>query len=663
MATKKKKPAKKAPVKAKAKKTAKAKAKVTKKTVKKAVKKAVRKPAVKKATARKPKAAPSLGNVPRWDLSNVYSGLESADFKAGIADLQSQLDAIEGYLGEHKIRKNPGGPLQTSTDEQANVLSTLLDKVNAVARLYGTLRAYIASYTTTDSYDQTARRIESEVEQYGVNLQKIDVAISGWVGSLSSSQLEEITQRPGTLAGHAFYLKELHEQSKYLMGSEEEALAAELSLSGSNAWGKLQNTTNSQLSVEFKLDGKVQKLPMPALINLRSHADPDVRRRGYEAEMAAFDSVKEVYAASMNGVKGEVNTLNTRRGRSDALHSSVDTSRIDRQTLDAMMEAMQDSFPMFRKYFKSKAQRLGKSSLAWWDLYAPMGSMDRVYTYEEARDFILEQFGTFSDDLRGLAQRAFDKNWIDAEMREGKSAGAFCMDVPGVDESRILANFDGSMEQLSTLAHELGHAYHNECLVGKPYLQAITPMTLAETASIMCETIITNASIKLAQTPGEKLAILESQLLNASQVIVDITSRFLFEKEVFERRAKAELSADELCEIMERAQLATYGDGLDPKQLHKYMWTWKPHYYYAGFSFYNYPYAFGLLFGTGLYAIYQQRGAEFTKDYRDLLASTGLGDAATLAQRFGINIREKKFWQDSLAVIGEQIEEYVNLKA
>ncbi len=663
MATKKKKPAKKAAVKAKAKKTA--KAKVSKKTAKKAVKKAVRKPAPKKAPARKPKAAaaPNLGSVPRWDLSNVYPGLESDQFKAGVEDLRSQLDAIEAYLGEHKIRKNPGGPVQTSTDEQANVLSTLLDKVNVVARLYGTLRAYIASYTTTDSYNQTARRIESEVEQYGVNLQKIDVAVSGWVGSLSTSQLDEITQRPGTLAGHAFYLKELHEQSKYLMDSEEEALAAELSLSGSNAWGKLQNTTNSQLSVEFKLDGKLQKLPMPALINLRSHPDPDVRRRGYEAEMAAFDGTKEVYAASMNGVKGEVNTLNTRRGRKDALHSSIDTSRIDRQTLDAMMEAMQDSFPMFRKYFKSKAKRLGKSALAWWDLYAPMGSMDRVYTYEEARDFILEQFGTFSDDLRGLAQRAFDKNWIDAEMREGKSAGAFCMDVPGVDESRILANFDGSMEQLSTLAHELGHAYHNECLVGKPYLQAITPMTLAETASIMCETIITNASIKLAKTPGEKLAILESQLLNASQVIVDITSRFLFEKEVFERRAKAELSADELCEIMERAQLATYGDGLDPKQLHKYMWTWKPHYYYAGFSFYNYPYAFGLLFGTGLYAIYQQRGAEFTKDYRDLLASTGLGDAATLAQRFGINIREKKFWQDSLAVIGEQVEEYVNLKA
>lgn len=644
------------------------KKKVTKKTAKKAASKPKAKASKKmiRKAASKPKAAAkrkvNLGSVPRWDLSNVYPGLESAAFQSAVAELSAQLDGIDAYLVEQRIEKHSAGPLQTSSDVQAQVLAAVLDKMNAAMRLYGTLNAYIASFTTTDSFNQTARRIESEVEQYGVRLRKIDVNVRGWVGSLSAGQLAELTRRAGTLAEHSFYLQEMHAQSGYLMDAKEEALAAELSLSGSNAWGKLQNTTNSQLSVEFKLDGKLQKLPMPALINLRSHADPEVRRGGYEAEMAAFDTVKEVYAAAMNGVKGEVNTLNQRRGRSDALHASIDTSRIDRQTLDAMMEAMQDSFPTFRRYFKAKAKRLGKKSLAWWDLYAPMGSMDRSYTYQEARDFILEQFAGFSEDLHGLAKRAFDNNWIDAEMREGKSAGAFCMEVPGVDESRILANFDGSMDQLSTLAHELGHAYHNECLVGKTYLQAITPMTLAETASIMCETIINNASLKLAQTPGEKLAILENQLLNASQVVVDITSRFLFEKEVFERRAKAELSADELCEIMERAQLATYGDGLDPKQLHKYMWTWKPHYYYAGFSFYNYPYAFGLLFGTGLYAIYQQRGAEFTKDYRNLLASTGLGDAATLAQRFGINIREKKFWQDSLAVIGQQIEEYVNLK-
>ncbi len=605
-------------------------------------------------------AARNLGIVPRWDLNNVYPGLDSMQFEAAVADAKAQLDEIDTYQKTHKVEKRESGPAQGNTDDLARVLSELIDKMNRVRRLYATLNAYVASFTTTDSFNKEARRIESELELLGVRLRKQEVDFRGWVGGMGV-QLPEMVAKPGTLADHEFYLKEVHTQSQYLMSPAEESLAADLTLSGANAWTKFQNTTTSQLSVEFVLDGKKQKLPMPALINLRTHPDGETRRRAYEAEMEAWEKSKEAYAAALNGVKGEVNTLDKRRGRADALHASIDTARIDRQTLDAMMEALRDSFPMFRRYFLAKAKRLGKKQLPWWDVFAPMGKTDRVYTFEEARDFILEQFATFSDDLHGLAKRAFDNRWIDAEMREGKSGGAFCMEVPGVDESRILANFNGSLDQLGTLAHELGHAYHNECLVGKTYLRAITPMTLAETASIMCETIVTEASLKLAKSKAEELAILENDLLGSSQVVVDITSRFLFEKEVFERRAKAELSAEDFCTIMENAQKQTYGEGLDPQYLHKYMWTWKPHYYFAGFSFYNYPYAFGLLFGTGLYAIYQQRGKDFVKDYRNLLASTGLGDAATLAARFDINIREKKFWADSLKVIGERVDRYVSL--
>lgn len=615
--------------------------------------------AAKAKKAAKP-AAQDLGAVPRWDLSNVYPGLDSMQFEAAVADAKTQLDEIDAYQQSHKVEKRESGPVQANTQELARVLSDLLDKMNSVRRLYATLNAYVASYTTTDSFNKEARRVESELELLGVRLRKQEVAFRAWVGGMDA-QLPELVTMPGTLADHEFYLKEVHTQSQYLMSPAEESLAADLTLSGANAWTKFQNTTTSQLSVDFVLDGKKQKLPMPALINLRTHPDGETRRRGYEAEMEAWERSKESYAAALNGVKGEVNTIDKRRGRSDALHASLDTARIDRQTLDAMMDAMRDSFPMFRRYFKAKAKRLGKKQLPWWDVFAPMGKTDRIYTFEEARDFILEQFATFSDDLHALAKRAFDNRWIDAEMREGKSGGAFCMEVPGVDESRILANFNGSLDQLGTLAHELGHAYHNECLVGKTYLQAITPMTLAETASIMCETIVTEASLKLAKSKAEELTILENDLLGSSQVVVDITSRFLFEKEVFERRANAELSADDFCAIMEDAQKQTYGDGLDPQYLHKYMWTWKPHYYFAGFSFYNYPYAFGLLFGTGLYAIYQQRGKDFVKDYRNLLASTGLGDAATLAARFDIDIREKKFWEDSLRVIGERVARYESL--
>jgi pepF/M3 family oligoendopeptidase len=417
----------------------------------------------------------------------------------------------------------------------------------------------------------------------------------------------------------------------------------------------------SQLSISFELDGKTQNLPLPALINLHSHPDEDVRRRAYEAELAAEASIREPLAAALNGVKGAVNTLERRRGRSDALHSAIDTARLDRGTLEAMLGAMHASFPMFQRYFQAKAKRLGKERLAWWDIFAPSGRSETSFSFEQARTFILEHFNGFSPELASFAQRAFESHWIDAEQRKGKRGGAFCMGLPTVKESRVLCNFDGTLDQVSTVAHELGHAFHNECAyrAGKTVLQSSTPMTLAETASIMCETIITEAALGAVTNRDEELAILETSLIGDAQVIVDIYSRYLFEKEVFERRAKSDLSADEFCEIMTRAQRATYGDGVDERYLHPYMWTWKPHYYMAGLNFYNFPYAFGLLFGTGLYAIYQQRGADFVRDYVALLASTGEGSAAELAQGFGIDICSQTFWENSLALIGKRIDRYI----
>jgi oligoendopeptidase F len=192
-------------------------------------------------------------------------------------------------------------------------------------------------------------------------------------------------------------------------------------------------------------------------------------------------------------------------------------------------------------------------------------------------------------------------------------------------------------------------------------LQQSTPMTLAETASIMCETIVFEAAMRQATSPEEQLAILETSLISDSQVIVDIYSRYLFEKEVFERRENTELTPAELCEIMEAAQADTFGDALDANYRHKYMWTWKPHYYRPGLSFYNFPYAFGLLFGIGLYAVYQERGNAFIPAYKQLLASTGEGTAADLAARFGIDIRKPAFWENSLNVIASRIERYKSL--
>jgi len=595
---------------------------------------------------------------PRWDLSNVYPGLDSPALAKDIEWVKETTQSIKTLYQEKLSKVDAHSSLETIND----AISEMVDRMNALMEKAYTVRAYLHSFVSTDSFNQQATQMMSQFDKVLVGIQQVNVLLEAWVGQFTKV-LPEVLALGNSAGEHAFPVTEIAEQSQYLMSEKEEILSSELSLSGSRAWTKLQGTVTSQKTVDFELKGEVQTLPMPALINLHSHPDESVRKRAYEAEMEAWESVKEPLAACMNGVKGWVNTLNEHRGRVDALHQPIDQGRIDRETLRVMLEAMKESFPAFRRYFKAKAARFGQESLPWWNVFAPVGKLEKEYTFSEAANFILKNFGNFSDELRDFAQTAFDNRWIDAEQRSGKRGGAFCMAVPGVKESRILCNFDGSLDQVMTIAHELGHGYHsfNMYQAEKTALQRQTPMTMAETASIMCETIVFNAVMKTINDPQEELALLETALISDSQVIVDIYSRFLFEREVFERRQNSDLSAEELSEIMEDAQAKTYGEGVDPDYRHKFMWTWKPHYYSAGLSFYNFPYAFGMLFGVGLYAIYQKRGEDFIPDYKELLSSTGSAPAAELAARFEIDIRDKKFWQDSLAVIEKRIDRYCEL--
>jgi pepF/M3 family oligoendopeptidase len=581
--------------------------------------------------------------LPRWDLSNVYPGLESEEFKEAVSQLEAGLDELDGYLSVHGIERGGhmpvGGPAALAT-----VLSGYLDRMNALLRTSDTLSSYVYSFFATDSYNTTARKLLSELEALEVRLERLEVLFRGWVGT--ASQEAELFQAAleveGTAKEHTFYLKETARQSRYLMSTAEETLAAELSLSGSRAWERLQGVVSTQIRVPFEREGRVDELPITVLQNLRTDPDGAVRRRAYEAEMAAWERAREPLAACLNGVKGAVNTLNERRGRPDCLHRPLEQARINRETLEAMLGVMRDSFPAFRRYLRKKAELLGKDALPWWDLFAPMGRSERVFSWADARAFLLETFGSFSERLQALALRAFSERWIDAEPRDGKQGGAFCMDVLAVEESRVLCNFDGSLSQVTTLAHELGHAYHVECEAGRTPLQRRLPMTLAETASILVEMIVNDALLSRATDSGEELAIVEQFLIRAGQTVVDIYSRYLFEKEVFERRVKAELSADELCKMMLSAQQATYGDGLDGRYLNPYMWAWKPHYYHPELSFYNFPYAFGLLFSLGLYAIYQERGKSFLPEYDELLRRTGEGTSAKLAARFGIAVGPRR---------------------
>lgn len=591
--------------------------------------------------------------LPRWDMTVVYPSLDSEEFKEGFeSTIKIIADLIE-LFETFDIRKKDNLPLD---DDTVEAFEAVVARFNEVLETIQTTNAYIQSYLTTDSRDTTAQSFWSTLQAKQVRLSILGTRFSAWVGSLD---VEGLIARSNVASKHAHMLRKAKTESEHLMSQDLEELAAELSLSGGSAWAKFYGNFSSQILVELEQDGEIKQQPMSVIRNLARDADREIRRQAYEAELEAWEAAALPISSAINGIKGVVTTLGGRRNWDSALAIALFNNNINQKTLDAMMEAAQESFPDFRRYLKAKAKALGLRVLAWYDLFAPITSAGTEWTYEDAKSFIIENFSTYSASLSALAKRAFDNNWIDAEPRPGKQDGAFCMRLRG-DESRILANYKPVYDGVSTLAHELGHAYHNVNLAQRTYLQRSTPMTLAETASIFCQTIIKDAAL-VGASEEEQFIILEESLQNSCQIVVDISSRFIFETGLFSKRKERELSIDELSALMLDAQRQTYGDALDPQKLHPFMWAVKGHYYSTGLSFYNFPYMFGLLFGLGLYAQYQQDPDKFRLGYDDLLSSTGLGDAAELAARFGIEIQEPAFWRASLDVVRGDIDRFESL--
>ncbi len=589
--------------------------------------------------------------LPHWDMTVVYPSLESKEFEAGFQSVIGKIAELGTLFEQHKIEKRDPAPLDEATVQS---FETVVNALNAAFEDVRTMMAYINSFVATDSRNNLAQAKLSELQQHFVRLNMLGTRLTAWIGSLD---VDALIQRSQVAREHAFMLRKAKIEAEHQMSPAEEDLAAELRVTGSSAWMRLHGNWTSQLLVKVRVKGEEKELPMSMVRNLAYDPDRETRRAAYEAEIEAWKKAAVPIAAAINSIKGATNVLSRKRKWASPLQETLFDNNIDQATLDAMMTAAREAFPDFRRYLRAKARALKLAVLAWYDIFAPLGDGGRVWSYDEGAQFIIEQFGTFSPKLRAMAERAFRENWIDAEPRLGKRDGAFCMPLRK-DESRVLTNFKAAFGGVSTIAHELGHAYHNVNLASRTMLQRDTPMTLAETASIFCQTIVSQAALKQADAQ-EQMIILEESLQNSCQVVVDISSRFLFEQRLFERRQKRELSIDELNELMLQAQRETYGDGLDPNLLHPYMWAMKPHYYSS--TFYNYPYMFGLLFGLGLYARYRQDPEKFKAGYDDLLSSTGLGDAAELGARFGIDTRSPDFWRASLDVIRGEIRQFETL--
>jgi pepF/M3 family oligoendopeptidase len=595
--------------------------------------------------------------LPRWELDSVFPGVGSPELDEAMADVVSGIAALGELFDARDVRGAASAP-----DEAAATFDAVAEQLNALLDRTNVLASYLGCLVDSDSRDTVAKSRQSELRQHSVALDKLARRLTAWIGA---QDLDALLARSELARAHEHMLRRGAQAAEHQLTAREEELTAELAPSGSGAWGKLWRTVVSQITAPVERDGRVEELPITAIRNLPYEADRGLRRRAYEAELAAWGRWSEPLAAAMNSIKAEVETLARRRGWGSALDESLFAASIDRDTLEALLAATREASPHVRGYLRAKAGLLGVGELAWFDLFAPLPARDggsvSAPSFGEAADFVTEQFGAYSDDLRALAERAFADSWIDAGPRAGKTAGAYCVHIRGT-ESRVLANYSPSYDSVLTIAHELGHAYHNTLRGLRTPLQRRTPMTLAETASTFCETIVRDAALASA-SEVEQLEILEAWLQGCAQITLDIPSRFLFEQGVLERRQRRELSVAELDELMLGAQRETYGDGVDPSLLHPKMWAAKPHYYNGGLSFYNYPYLFGLLFALGLYARYREDPDGFRDGYDELLGATGMAEASVLAGRFGIDLRSIDFWRASLDVIRADVDRFVELAA
>jgi pepF/M3 family oligoendopeptidase len=592
-------------------------------------------------------------DLPRWDLSSLYRDLDSPEFIAGFANVLDRTETLAALFDAVGVRGGEPLPLD---EQRIASFERVLTAINDVERSLEEIGSYLYGLVTTNSRDAAAQARYSELQERRVAFSKLQIRFNAWVGTLP---IEELMVRSELAAAHAFPLRLLYRAAGYLMSEPEEALAAELAPSSGAAWDKLHGNLSSQITAAVEVDGHPRALTMSEIRNLAMDADRDVRRRAWEAELAAWEANALPLAAALNGVKGQTLTLARRRGWGSPLDEALFWSTIDYDILDAMVAETRAAFPEFRRYLRVKARALGHDHLAWFDLFAPIGDAGRTWTWAEGTSFIIERFDAYNGRMADFTRRALAESWIDAGPRPGKVGGAYCMSLVG-DESRILANYSESYDGVSTLAHELGHAYHNLNEAPLTPLQKRTPMILAETASTFCETIVKEAALAEAST-GERLYILEQSLQGACQVTVDILSRFDFEQAVFEARAEREVSVNELNRMMLDAQNGTYADALDPDARHPFMWAVKGHYYDPDLPFYNFPYLFGLLFGLGLYAAGERHPQGFAERYDELLGATGLARASELAARFDIDLRTRDFWRSSLDLIRADIDRFTDL--
>ena len=581
----------------------------------------------------------------KWDLSELYEGYETEKYKNDVLALDNNIEEL------NKLAEG------LNHNDEVKSLEEFLKCEERINVLFETLINYSSLQTSTNVNDTKAELEYGKIVMKFQKLVKPDVLYSKFIKGVN---VEKVCSQSEFLNQYKWNLLNDKKDAKHRLSDKEELILSKYDQIAGSSWSDLQSKLTSNLQI--KVEGFENKMPLAEVRNLAYSKDEKVRRNCYDAELKAYESIEDSVAMALNNIKRQANINVELRGYKSVIDMTLQNSHMSQKTLNALISAIEQELPKLRQYFKLKAKALGyKKGLPFYDLFAPMGELTKTYTYEEARDLVIDVYQSFSSEMAASAKRAFDNNWIDLLPYNGKVGGAFCSYQPTLHQARVLTNFTGSLSDVQTLAHELGHAYHGYVMSYNPPLQWDHPMQLAETASTFAQLLMTKKMLKDFTNPEDKLTLIEYSLEEDTQVVVDILCRYLFENKVVNTPIEQPLSAADMKQMMLDAQDESYGDGLDKEFKHPYMWLCKSHYYSAGLNFYNWPYAFGMLYARGLYVKYLENKEEFVKNYDEMLRNTCKMDVEDVAKTMGIDITKKSFWLSSLKQVEEDIEEFKSL--
>lgn len=580
-----------------------------------------------------------------WELHSIFPGGSASE------ELKAWLDRVDrdiAGLQDHS----------STADDWEQWLQFIRSLQDVSARL-GQAASFVFCLSAQDVKDDGARLLNGRLQQLQASLGSLMTELDEKMLAVNDDRWKQLLEMPEILPV-AFFLDERRRNAREKMVSQQEKLVNDLAVDGYHGWSNQYNLVAGRISIPWMRDGKEAALSAGQAANILADPDAAVRAAMAEKWEQAWANEAELCADILNHLSGFRLNLYRHRGWDNILKEPLAGNRMSEETLNAMWDTVEKNKEIFVRYLERKKRLLGLEKLSWFDLDAPLGKVSQKYTFTRACRFVMEQLARVCPQMAHFCASAFQKRWVEAEDRPGKRAGAFCSSFPLSGESRVFMTFAGSPGNVSTLAHEMGHAYHHHVTSHLPFLARRYPMNVAETASTFAEMVVADAAVERAATREVKIALLDGKVRNSISFFMDIHARFLFETAFYERRRSGPVGVEELNSLMLQAQEKAYRGSLD--KYHAHFWCSKLHFYLTRVPFYNFPYTFGYLFSAGIYALAGEAGSSFEKRYISLLQDTGRMRVEDLAEKhLGVDLSGPDFWQQAMESTAADAEELLHL--